>query len=262
VSRPMNRHGFRAFRDLLLYRLLVEPKAETRQFYLGLGWWVIEPAVYLTVLYLVFGVVLQRGGPGFAGFLLVGFVFFRWIDGCAKHALVSLTASQHIITQVKLPHWLFPLSDILSTSLRFAFILALLIVFCVWYSGYLGWAYLAVVPILILNLGFILGLGLCLSLLPPFFPDSRKIVDNLFALLFFASGIFYDINSLDPLIARYLHFNPIASFISAYRDIMLAGRVPPAELLFWPLVFTLIFLGSAVLGYRRFGSDVAKYLLR
>jgi lipopolysaccharide transport system permease protein len=209
------------YKDLLLFRVLLESRTETRQFYLGLAWWIIEPVINLSVMYLVFGVIMQRGGPGFAGFLLVGFVFFRWADGAVKRALVSFSNSRAIITEVMLPSWLFPLSDILASSLRFLIILALLIIFCIWYSGQIGWAYLALPLILALNLGFIVGLGLTLSLLPPFIPDSRKIIDNVFTLLFFASGIFYDISKLPPETASYLYLNPIAAFISSYRLILL-----------------------------------------
>ncbi len=250
------------YKDLLAYRVMIEARAETRQFYLGLSWWLIEPVVTLSVLYLVFGVILQRGGPGFAGFLLVGFVFFRWIDASIKRAMIALVTAKSVITQVRLPNWLFPVSDVLSHSLRFGIILLLLIGFTTWYSGSFGAAYVALVPLLLLNLAFIIGLGLCFSVLIPLFPDSRKIIDNLFSLLFFASGIFYDITQLDPKIASYLFINPIAGFISAYRQIMLENTIPSLELLRWPLLFTATFLVVAIVAYRKFGPRLAKALLR
>lgn len=253
---------FGQYRDLIRFRALLESRIESRQFYFGLLWWIVEPIANLAMMYLVFGIILERGGPGFAGFLLVGFVFWRWIDTCVKKSLASLQSSAAILTQVNLPAWLFPFSDILAATHRFLIILALLSGFCIWYSGSFGWAYLALPLVLFLNLLFLLGFGLTLSLLPPFMPDSRKIIDNLFALLFFASGIFFDIASLEPRIASILYLNPIASFLSAYRMIMLDDQLPSFALLQLPMVLTAVFLTTAAISYHRCQNNLAKVLLR
>jgi lipopolysaccharide transport system permease protein len=252
----------RDYWDLLNYRVLIEAKNETRQLYMGLAWWVLEPAAYMTVMYLIFGVLLQRGGPGFIGFLLVGFVMWRWIDGTVKKAVASITAAKPVLSQTQLPAWIFPISDALSVTLRFLIVLVLLILFCVFYSGQFGWAYLALPLVFGLNLLFNLSLGLLLALLPPFFPDSRKIIDNLFTLLFFASGIFFDLSRMDNEFAQYLHLNPLATFLTAYRGIMLDGVAPSPDTMLWPAACTALVFLAAVLCYRRLQPKLAKALLR
>ena len=248
--------------DLISYRVLSEARSENRQLYIGFAWWILEPAAYMTVLYLVFGVILQRGGPGFAGFLLVGFVFWRWMDGSIKRAAQSLTSAKMILTQVKLPHWIFPLSEVLSAALRFLIVLFLLIVFAIIYTGQASWAYLALPALLALNLLFIFQLGLLLACIVPFFPDSRKIIDNLFQLLFFCSGIFFDIGQLDESSAQLLYLNPFAAFLSCYRDILLNGHTPPIELLYSPIVATVLLTAMASATYLGVRSHLPKALLR
>jgi lipopolysaccharide transport system permease protein len=252
-------HGYR---DLLLYRIVLEAKNETRQMYMGLAWWVLEPLAYMTVMYVVFGLIMQRGGPGFIGFLLVGFVMWRWIDGAVKKSVQSFNAAKPILTQVQLPAWLFPIADALSVTLRFMVVLGLLILFCVFYSGQFGSAYLALPALFALNLVFVLALGLLLSLLPPFFPDSRKIIDNVFTLLFFASGIFFDLSKMDNVFAQYLHYNPIATFLSAYRGIMLDGVAPSLASMEWPVICTAVLVVAAALLYGRLNESLPKALLR
>jgi lipopolysaccharide transport system permease protein len=229
---------------------------------MGFAWWVVEPIAYMAVMYVVFGLILERGGPGFIGFLLVGFVMWRWIDSCVKKAVVSFTAAKPILTQVQLPAWIFPLSDGLAVTLRFLVVLLLLVLFSTWYSGQFGAAYLALPAVFALNLVFNLALGLCLALLPPFFPDSRKIIDNAFTLLFFASGIFFDLRKMDNVLADYLHLNPIASFLSAYRGIMLDGTTPTLASLQWPIVCTVTITALAAILYRLLQGGLAKALLR
>ncbi|MCZ6830528.1 MAG: ABC transporter permease [Gammaproteobacteria bacterium] len=248
--------------DLLSYRILSEARAENRQLYIGFSWWVLEPLAYITVLYLVFGVIMERGGPGFIGFLLVGFVFWRWMDSTVKKTAQSFLGARGIITQVNLPHWLFPLSEVLSAALSFCVVLALLIIFCIFYSGQAGWAYLALPPLLALNLLFIFSLGLMFACIIPHFPDARKIIDNVFQLLFFASGIFFDVRQLNENIAEWLLYNPFAAFLLCYREIMLSGTVPSAQLLYSPLVATAGLLIVASFLYRRLHSRRPKALLR
>ena len=252
----------REYRELLIYRILSEVRAENRQLYIGFSWWILEPLAYLTVLYLVFGIIMERGGPGFIGFLLVGFVFWRWMDGTVKKTAQSFLGAKGIITQVNLPHWLFPLSEVLSAALRFSVVLGLLILFCLVYTGQAGWAYLALPPLLALNLLFVFSLGLLFACIIPHVPDARKIIDNLFQLLFFASGIFFDIRQLDENIVQWLLLNPFAAFLLSYREIMLNGKVPGADLLYSPLLSTACVLGIACFLYLRLRAQRPKALLR
>jgi lipopolysaccharide transport system permease protein len=252
----------RNYWDLLSYRVLADARSENRQLYLGSLWWVLEPLAHMTVLYLIFGVVLQRGGPGFVGFLLVGFVFWRWMDNSIKRAAQSLLEGKMILTQVKLPHWMFPLSAVLSAGLRFLVVLTLLIVFSVIYSGQATLSYLALPFLLLLNLAFIFSLGLLFACLLPFFPDARKVIDNLFQLLFFASGIFFDFRSVGEVGQVLLQYNPFAAFLGCYRGILLEGVFPELTLLYAPLVATAGFVLCAGLLYKRVRPELSKALLR
>ena len=60
----MHRH----YLDLIRYRSYVDLKSESAQSYLGMLWWILDPLFYLAMYYLVFGVILQRGGEGFRRF--------------------------------------------------------------------------------------------------------------------------------------------------------------------------------------------------
>ena len=248
--------------DLISYRVLSEVRSENRQLYIGFAWWILEPAAYMAVLYLVFGVVMQRGGSGFAGFLLVGFVFWRWMDGSIKKAAQSLVSARMILTQVKLSHWIFPLSEVLSAALRFSVVLLLIILFAVIYTGQASWVYAALPALLALNLLFIFELGLLLACIVPFFPDSRKIIDNLFQLLFFCSGIFFDIGALSDSSAKLLYLNPFAAFLSCYRSILLDGQLPTLSLLYSPLAATALLTLVAGTTYLRVRDQLPKALLR
>lgn len=250
------------YRDLLTYRVLFEAKKDARQLYMGALWWVLEPAAQIAVLYLVFGILMQRGGPGFVGFLVVGFVFWRWFDSSCKKGMQAMMSAKPILTQVKLPAWLFPVTDILSVAIRFVVILSLLIAFAVLYSGQFGSAYLMLPPLLILNLLLVLSIGTLFATITPFFPDSTKIVENLFTLLFFSSGIFYDISQMGERASELLYLNPVAVLLSSYRGIMLQNEAPSPDMFLRISLAVAITFTLAVLVYRRARPGMAKALLR
>lgn len=179
-----------------------------------------------------------------------------------KNTAQSPLSAKMIIVQANLPHFIFSLAETLFAALRFLIVLFLLIIFVVIYTGQASWAYLAIPGLLVLNLLFIFQLGLLLSCIVPFFPDSRKIIDNLFQLLFFCSGIFFDISQLERTSAELLYLNPIAALLSCYRMILLDGHLPAIELLYSPMVATAMLTATASVFYLAVRHQLPKALLR
>lgn len=218
----MHRH----YLDLIRYRAYVDLKSESAQSYLGMLWWILDPLIFLCIYYLVFGVLLQRGGEGFVGFLLCGLVFWRWFANSVLRAANSIQGNSAIISQVYLPKLIFPIVETVSNAYRFAFILLIFIVFLVLYRQTLEWVWLSALLVLAAEWLLIFGVGICLALVVPFFPDIRKLIDNIMMLFFYMSGIFFDINQLDPKYQTLLFLNPMAVLIDQYRTIFFSNQLP------------------------------------
>jgi len=60
----------------------------------------------------------------------------------------------------------------------------------------------------------------------PFFPDLHFLLRNGIMILFFLSGIFFDINQVDEPYKTWFYLNPMVSLIESYRDILLNGLAP------------------------------------
>ena len=167
-----------------------------------------------------------------------------------------------MLTHTRLAAWTFPVTDMLSLAMRFLVVLALLMLFIRVYSGQFGAAYLALPLVLLLNLMLILSIGTLLSVIPPFFPDSAKIIDNLFTLMFFCSGIFFDIGELGSPAADYLYLNPAAVLITMYRSIMLEGQLPAPDMWARVIIATVVAFVMSLLLYRASRRALPKALLR
>jgi lipopolysaccharide transport system permease protein len=216
----------RHYLELIRFRAAADLKLEGSQSYLGILWLVLDPLLYLVIFYLLFEVVMQRGGPGFVSFMLSGLVFWRWFDTCVKRAASSIKGNVGIINQVYVPKLMFPVIEIVATTCRFGFVLALFLIFIVLYRQTVTHYWLALPVILLVQMLLISAVGIICALVVPFFPDLRKLLDNVLMFFFFMSGILFDISKLSPEIQQYLWLNPMATMLHQYRAIFLGDHWP------------------------------------
>jgi lipopolysaccharide transport system permease protein len=246
--------------SLIWHRAWLDLKAEAAQHIMGMVWWVLEPLLYLLAFYLIFDVFLQRGGPGFVGFLLCGLVFWRWFDATAKRAGNAVLANGALINQIYLPKWVFPLIEVVGNTLRFAVVLLLFLVFAGLYTDGPSWQWWAVMPLLLCEFLLITGVGLLLSVLVPIYPDLRKIIDNLMLLMFYMSGIFFDISRLDPEIQRWLYLNPMAIIIQQMRLVVLHSQSPQWTSLAWVALASVAMIAVGLLLLNHFNRKLPHYV--
>ena len=81
-----------------------------------------------------------------------------------------------------------------------------------------------------------------LAAIIPFIPDLKLIIDNILMMLFFLSGIFFDISTMPEQTQFYLHMNPMAIMIENYRIVLLGGNWPD-----WSLLGIVTLLSSVVM---------------
>lgn len=213
--------------DLVLYRGLSELRAEASRAYLGIIWWVMEPLLYVGVFYVVFDLGFRRGGEGFVPYLLCGLVPWKWFDGTVRSASNVISASVGLMRQVYLPKYLLPLAVVVTNSLKFLIILAILLVFLALNGAPLWSAALLYLPLVMaVQLMLTLAVGGLAAAIVPLIPDLRYVVNYGMTMLFFMSGIFFSLADLSPEAQAYLVFNPVLQIIDAYRAVLLHGQAP------------------------------------
>jgi len=225
---------------LIFQKALGDLVSEARRGYMGMLWWVVEPVLYMGVFYVVFAMVFQRGGEGFVPFLLVGLVVWKWFATTVPQCANSLTANVGLIRQVYIPKVVLPGMVATASTFRFLIVFLLLLLFlaAVGVSPNVTWISLPV--LLLVQLFMMLAIGGVLAALVPFLPDLKLIIDNGMMLLFFLSGIFFDISHVSAEMKTYLYLNPMLGMIDSYRQVLLEG--------IWPDWWMLgkIFMGSCI----------------
>jgi lipopolysaccharide transport system permease protein len=231
--------------QLILYKTRADLKVEAARGHMGMLWWVLEPILYMGAFYIIFAVALKRGGENFVPWLLTGLVVWKWFDTSVRMSLNAISAGKGLMSQVYLPKVFFPAVVILKNTVKFMVTLALLLLFVGIYGLPVSLSWLAVVPLIVLQLLFIAGAVFIVAALTPLWPDLKLLVSNLLMLMFFLSGVFFDTGQLQGWLAFMLSLNPMVHIIDAWRMTLLHGQWPDIAALSYVLILSL---GMLVLG--------------
>lgn len=214
--------------ELIFYKAYADLRAESERSYLGLLWWIIEPVMYLGAFYVLFVLVMQRGGPDFVPTFLCGSVVWKWFDSGLKGGSHSISANRGLLQQVAVPKYIFPVIAVLGSTARFLPVFAVFTIFLLLYGGHAQVTWLAAPVIMLTQLCLVMALAMLVGAITPFLPDIKPAIDNGMMLLFFISGVFFNINDVKEPVKSYLLLNPMAGLIDEYRNVMIRGVWPDA----------------------------------
>lgn len=232
------------FAELVLEKVKMNLRSEIRKSYLSYVWWVMEPALMVSVFYVVFGILLRRGGEGFLVFLISGYIPYQWFARSVQNSMMSISNSKGLINQIKIPKVFFPMVTMLHDAFKAMIVFCLLMVILVLLGveASLNWLY--IIPIMLVQFVFVLCCGVFVAIIVPFAKDLKFLVATGLSLVMFSSGIFYDykIRVLQEHQVVFL-LNPMANLLSNYREILLYSGSPD-----WFALTVITIVSSIVLG--------------
>lgn len=233
----------KTFFDLLIYKTEANLRTEVSRYYLNYLWWVIEPVLMMGVFYVVFGVFMSRNTENFVAFLLCGLTFWNWFARSINNASASIKQGQGLMMQVDIRKVFFPMEVVLRDCFKLMFTLGLLLVFLVFYPTPISATWLALPLIMAVQLCLVAGGAILCAAVVPFVPDLKFIIGTALHLMFFGSGIFFNIESIVlPEHRSIMYLNPMAGLLKAYRQILIYDVWPDWFYLAKVLLFAMLLL--------------------
>jgi len=220
------RDSLSRYGSLILYKTYAELRAESERTYVGFLWWFVDPIVMMLVYYMVFTVILKTRSQDFLAFLFIGILSWRWFSTSIMHGANSILSARGLMQQVYLPKVIFPIVAVLTDTVKFLIVLTVLLVVLPFFGFPLAIAHLALIPVVVAQFLLVTGCATFAAAVVPLLPDLRMVLQNGLRMVFFLSGIFYDINVFPEEIRRFLYLNPMAVLIKMYRGIILEGTAP------------------------------------
>ena len=251
----------RHYWSLIWYQSLSDLRAEAAKGFLGILWWVLEPVLYMAAFYVVFTVLKQREDDA-VQFLLSGLVVWKWFAGSVGQGTNSIIKGAGLMRQVYIPKFVFPCVSIVSNTFKFLIVFLLLLLFLFVAGTQFSLAWFTLPLLLVIEFLFVAAVVTFVAAITPFLPDVKVVINNLVMLMFFLSGVIFDISKAPDELKFYLYLNPMTTLVEDFRLVLLEGVFPEWQPLV--LISTVSILGLVGSGYilTRFDRVYPKRILR
>ena len=214
---------------------------------LGFFWGLLTPLSLLLVMYFIFN---KRFGPEvklYPLYLLVGIICLNFFVTATGRFMTLFLEERDFMMDVIIPPEIVVLAHFFVYLHKFLIELSLAVMMSLFY-GILTWRSLLLCPVLLVAYSaFVLGVSLLLAVGYSFFRETEYLWNIGTRILYFATPIFYSLDSVSLLVRRLIYFcNPLTPFIIAFRSIF----ITPAYLQGSVYVFSIA-IGSFffILGY-------------
>ncbi len=229
------------------FKAILNVKSEMSDNRMSYAWLVLEPALFMGVYFVVFGMLLERGAPNFIEFLLVGLIPWLWFSRCISKSSSIFIQSRNIIAQAKVSKLYFVYSLVFQESLKQASIL-LIFSFLLTLFTRNQVNYLLLFLVIPINLIFNLSCALILSVVTTFFRDIKQIIPSTLRVLLYGSGVVYSVEKVPEKYHILFDINPIYNIVSLYRSALLSMNSNYVDLVYMLAIVSLsLFVVSHVI---------------
>lgn len=199
---------------------------------LGQVWQVLTPLLNAGVYYLIFGLLLptSRGLPDFIPFLVTGVFVFTFTQRSVQSGAKSIGDNLSLIRALHFPRASLALAYTIIELQQLLISMVVLFVIVLAFGEPLSLHWLLVVPALLMQLMFNIGIGMALARVGAFNRDITQLLPFLIRTWLYFSGVIFSVSSLEsrsgtlrhhPWIGHVLEANPGYIFPELVRHSLL-----------------------------------------
>lgn len=248
------------YRELIWALALKDLKVRYKRSVLGFLWALLNPALLMIVLTLVFSTVLRMNIHHYAIFLLSVLLPWTFLSQSLAYAVESIVGNGELIKKVAVPKLVFPVAVVISNliNLLLSIIPLALIVLAVGQPFYWTWVYLPI-PLVILTI-FTLGATFLFATANVYYRDVAHIVQILLQVLFYVTPIIYTVDMIPAQFRWIFRLNPLIYVFNGFRLAVYWGQLPRLQSFGASLVCALAALVIGFAVFRRYQSQFVFYV--
>lgn len=239
-------------------------KNQYRRSVLGILWTVLNPLLNMLVMAFVFGNFFKNDiSMDYPVYVLSGNIVFSLMRSATTSSLTCMVNNYDLLTKTRIPYAVFPISNVLSSTVNFGFsLVALVIVMLVRMSVGVTFHWTMILIIfawLPAILFFSAGISFVLSVVYVRFRDIKHLYGVFLTLWMYSTPVFYSLDKMN-LGKGYLtamSFNPMLHYLQSFRDLV-NGTIPSGKEF---LICYGVGLGCLGLGYLIFRLSRKRLLL-
>lgn len=246
---------------LIKLLLLRELKGRYAGSAIGFYWTLINPLVMFAVYTYVFSGILkvrfgdESGLTNFALYLFCGYIAWNAFQEIVQRTTTVISDNALLIKNVSFPSKVIPVSIGLNSIIHEVFGIMVLFFASKIILGFFPIYLWFLIPLMILQLFFGIGLGFIFSTIHVYYRDTAQFVNVFLMIWMFCTPLFYPEKMIPQHFQFILDINPMAYLIRMFRSICLQNLFPKVEDI---AIFSIISIGVLFLGY----SVYTKYYQR
>ncbi len=246
----------RIYRDIkkywnyLIFSAKADLKTEVSNSYLNWLWWVIEPLCFMFIYAFIFGFIFNASEQYFAIFIFIGISMWNFFNKTITYSIKSVKTNKAIVTKVYIPKYILIIKKMLVNAFKMMISFVIVFIMMIFYNVPLTWGILWF-PVIILAL-FIFTFAVAVHLLHfgVFIEDLENVMRIVLRLIFYMSGIFYNLETRLPAEYSKILFNgnPMAVFLNSMRKALIYQQQTDWQLM---IIITFISILLGIWGIKR-----------
>jgi lipopolysaccharide transport system permease protein len=226
--------GLWAYRGFVLGSVKREFQAKYMNAMLGALWSLLSPLAMIVVYTVIFAEVMHNKLPGAGGdarfaysiYLCAGVLTWGLFAEIVARAQTMFIEQANLIKKISFPRICLPLIVVLNALVNFGIIFGLFTLFLIGSGTFPGPVFLALFPVLLIQLLLALGIGMIAGVLNVFFRDVGQFVTIAMQFWFWFTPVVYPVTILPPEVRAALGWNPMARLVLAYQEVLVKGAAP------------------------------------
>ena len=229
-------------------------KVKYKRSVLGVLWSVLHPLFMMMIMTIVFQNLFKMttsGSMNYPVYIITGLVLFNYFTEATNFALNSIIGNFNLITKVRIPKAIFPISKTLSSCVNLFFSLIALYSVIIVTGEQITWHHIWLIYDIFCLFLFTMGVGFVLSALTVFFRDMVYLYNLITLAWTYMTPIFYDISIISENLIDLFRANPMYQYVTFARNVILYHRTPTVQQFVIIFVFGVVSLIAGFLFFRK-----------
>jgi lipopolysaccharide transport system permease protein len=247
------------YRELFIILALRDISVRYKQTVIGAAWALIQPALNMMIMTIIFGRVAGLHSEGSAPYAIMVFAaMLPWMffSSSLSSASQSLVGNANLISKVYFPRLIVPVSSIVTAFADFLISFSLLIALMIWYRFAPAWNMLALPAFTAIAFLAALGPGLFITALNVKYRDFRYVIPFVIQFGLYVTPVGFSSTVIREKFGETLFLlyslNPMVGVIDGFRWCIL-GKNSPIDIpsLLLSLLVVGLFLLFGIWYFRR-----------
>lgn len=220
------------YRSFIIDSIYRDFQSRYQSSFLGALWIILQPVAMISVYTLIFSSLMRTRIPdmnisfAYSVYLCSGVLTWGLFTETLNGLMNVFLNNANILKKLNFPRICLPIIVSISSLINFLIIFSIFVLFMVISKTFPGWIFCAIIPVLLLQIIFTVGLGIILGVMNVFVRDVGQFVAILLQFWFWFTPIVYAASTLPEWARAAITFNPMATIVESYQNILLYHHMP------------------------------------